>query len=363
MTRATLPLALFLTLLLAGMVCAEEPMKSKVYFTKDISPAGLQKVYEALGRKPHGKVAVKVSTGEAGNNHYLKAALIGEFVKSTGGDIVECNTAYGGSRASTAMHYQVAKDHGFTSFAKVVIMDEDGDMDIPVKNGKHLERDIVGKHFTDYDFHIVLSHFKGHAMGGFGGALKNMSIGYGSSRGKTLIHSAGESDSDWGNPKQDDFLESMAEAASAIVDKAGKDNFLYINVLNNLSVDCDCDGNPHAPTQADIGIMASLDPVALDRASLDMAFGAPDSKDLKQRVQSLNGEHTVSYAAQRGLGSLEYELVEIDGATPVLGQGGHMGPPIPMFFDIRGNRVNGTPQTPGVYIVRQGSQTKTIVVR
>ncbi len=285
--------------------------KSFVYMTSNISSKGLMSVYNALGIEATGKVAIKISTGEPGNTHYLSPVLIKELVSRVDGTIVEANTAYGGGRASTAMHYQVAKDHGFTAIAPVVILDEHGDVPLPVKNGKHLKEDLVGAHFGDYNFHMVLSHFKGHAMGGFGGALKNMSIGYASSRGKMLIHSAGTSTTKWG-ASQNDFLESMAEAAKAVVDTAGKNNFIYINVMNHLSVDCDCDGSPSAPQMADIGILASLDPVALDKACLDLVYAAPDGKALIERIESRNGSLTVSHAASIGLGSLEYELVNID---------------------------------------------------
>jgi len=287
---------------------------STVYMTTDISSKGLIAIYESLGRKPSTgqKVAVKISTGEGTNSNHLRPALIGDLVKTVSGDIVECNTAYGGNRASTAMHYQVAADHGYTAIAKVVIMDENGTVDIPVKNGKHLNIDRVGAHFPDYQFHVVLSHFKGHAMGGYGGALKNMSIGYGSTAGKCLIHTGGASStSPWGG-NQNTFLESMAEAAKAIVDYAGSNNFIYINVMNRLSVDCDCDANPAQPTMADIGILASLDPVALDKACLDLVNAATDGADLRGRIARQNGTLTDIYAAEIGLGSLEYKIVKIN---------------------------------------------------
>lgn len=287
---------------------------STVYMTTDISSKGLIAIYESLGRKPSAsqKVAVKISTGEGANSNHLRPALIGDFVKTVKGDIVECNTAYGGNRASTAMHYQVAADRGYTAIAKVVIMDENGTVDIPVKNGKHLNIDRVGAHFPDYQFHVVLSHFKGHAMAGYGGALKNMSIGYGSTAGKCLIHTGGASStSPWGG-NQNTFLESMAEAAKSIVDYAGSENFIYINVMNRLSVDCDCDANPAQPTMADVGILASLDPVALDKACLDMVTAAHDGADLRARVARQNGTLTDTYAAEIGLGSLEYKIVKID---------------------------------------------------
>lgn len=283
-----------------------------VYMTTSITQESLMAIYQALGRTPAAgqRVAVKISTGENGSN-YLRPALIGNFVQAVDGDIVECNTAYGGNRASTAMHYQLARDHGYNDIATVVIMDENSTMDIPVYNGTHLEVDRVGAHFADYQFHVVLSHFKGHSMAGYGGALKNMSIGYASSSGKSHIHSGGTSWSGFSG-SQNDFLESMAEAAKSIVDYAGSENFIYINVMNRLSVDCDCDGHPAEPTMADVGILASLDPVALDKACLDIVENAADGTDLRRRISSRNGTLTTTHAAAIGLGSLEYELVSID---------------------------------------------------
>lgn len=283
-----------------------------VYMTTDISSEGLMAIYETLGREASGNnVAVKISTGEPGGNHFLSPNLIKDLVQSVNGTIIECNTAYGGRRAGTAMHYQVAEDHGFTAIAPVVIMDEEDSMSLPVTNGTHLTEDLVGARFPEFDFHIVLSHFKGHAMGGFGGALKNLSIGYASSSGKNLIHTAGTSTTSFMGGDQDSFLESMAEAAKAVVDSAG-DKILYINVMNHLSVDCDCSSNPAAPTMADIAILASLDPVALDKACVDLVYAAPDGQDLIQRIESRNGTHTIDHAAKIGLGSLVYELVSID---------------------------------------------------
>jgi uncharacterized Fe-S center protein/quercetin dioxygenase-like cupin family protein len=298
------------------VIPTEKKGAAKVYFTKDISPAGLDAVYKALGRTPHGKVAVKLSSGEPGGHYFLNPALIKTLVQSWKPTIVECNTAYGGGRDHTRAHYKVAADHGFTAIAPVQIMDEAGEIGLPVKNDKgiatHLKEDLVGAHFKDYDFYAVLSHFKGHMMGGFGGALKNLSIGCASRTGKVMIHTANTRDSgDIAHDDQNGFLESMAEAAKAVVDAGGRDNFLYISVINNLSVDCDCDNNPDAPTMADIGIAASLDPVALDKACLDLVYAAPISAQLKQRIESRNGAHTVYHAAALGLGSLEYELITI----------------------------------------------------
>ena len=292
-----------------------------VFFTKDISPAGLMAIYEKLGREATGKVAVKLSTGEAGNTHYLSPALIGELVRKVNGTIVECNTAYGGSRASTALHRQVIEDHGFNAIAKVDIMDEEGDVELPVTGTgiKHLKFDAVGSHFPNYDFVLVLSHFKGHAMGGFGGAIKNISIGIASSRGKVIIHTAGtrESGSIWYDNQiaknQDEFLESMAEAAKAVSDSlGGGKRIMYISVMNHLSVDCDCDGNPAAPDMHDIGILGSLDPVALDQACVDLVYKAPDGASLIKRMESQHGIHTLEHAAEIGHGSRAYDFVSID---------------------------------------------------
>lgn len=305
---------LFTALLLVLVIAGSSFAASKVFFTKDISPAGIMAIYNALGREATGKVAVKLSTGEAGNTHYLSPALIGELVRKVNGTIVECNTAYGGSRASTAMHRQVAEDHGFTKIAKVDIMDEDGEISLPVVGGKHLKEDVVGSHFKDYDFVLVLTHFKGHAMGGFGGALKNISIGIASPRGKVIIHTAGTRDSGslWYS-KQDDFLESMAEAAKAVSDSLdGGKRIMYISVMNHLSIDCDCDGNPAKPDMHDIGILGSLDPVALDQACVDLVYKAPDGQSLIRRMESKHGIHTVEHAEAIGLGSRAYEFVNID---------------------------------------------------
>jgi len=290
----------------------ESPSSAPVVFmTTSITPEGLMAVYEALGLKASGNVAVKISTGEPGNPHYLAPTLIGNLVRRVNGTIVECNTAYGGRRASTAAHYQVARDHGFTAIAPVVIMDERSEMRIPVSGGKHLSEDIVGARFTDFNFHIVLSHFKGHGMGGFGGALKNMSIGYASSAGKMWIHSGGKSRTSMRGGVQNDFLESMAEAAKAVAD-ANSGKILYINVMNHLSVDCDCNGRPAAPTMADIGILASLDPVALDQACVDLVYAATDGRDLIERIESRNGLLTIDHAEQIGLGSKVYRLQKIE---------------------------------------------------
>lgn len=282
-----------------------------VYMTKDISPAGLMQVYKAMGWTPAGRVGVKLSTGEPPASHYLDPNLIKDLVHEVNGTIVECNTAYGGARASTEMHRQVAKDHGFTAIANVDIMDAEGSMALPVENGYHLKENYVGTHFANYDSYLVLSHFKGHAMAGFGGAIKNISIGFGSSEGKSWIHTAGNARTGIGGD-QDDFLESMADAAKSVSDYMGHgERMAYVSVMNNLSVDCDCDGHAAAPDMHDIGILASTDPVALDQACIDLVYSAPDSASLVQRIESRNGLHTLEAAEQIGLGSRTYQLVQL----------------------------------------------------
>ena len=287
----------------------------KVYMFTKISAENLVKIYEALGREATGKVAVKLSTGEPGGHNFLQPALIKDLVKKVNGTIVECNTAYGGGRADTENHLKAAKEHGFTAIAPVDIMDADGEVALPVKGGKHLKEDFVGSHYLNYDFTIILSHFKGHAMGGFGGAIKNMSIGIASSEGKAWIHSVGKTKGDpWGNlPPQDDFLESMAEAAKAVADHCG-DKILYISVANNLSVDCDCDASPEDPQMGDIGILASLDPIALDKACTDLVRASEDHGKIHliERIDSRHGMHTLEYGEKLGIGSQKYELVKLD---------------------------------------------------
>ena len=297
---------------------------SKVYMLKDITPQNMIRLYDALGRKAKGKVAVKLSTGEPGGHNFLQPTLIKDLVKKVNGTIVECNTAYGGGRADTDSHLKAAADHGFTAIAKVDIMDADGEVALPVQGGKHLKEDFVGSHYLDYDFTVVLSHFKGHAMGGFGGALKNISIGIASSAGKAWIHTAdeaipidtaGKTKTDlWNNlPEQDHFLESMAEAAKAVTTHCGE-NILYISVMNRLSVDCDCDSNPEEPKMADIGMLASLDPVALDKACVDLVYASPDPGrvHLIERMESRHGIHIVEHAEALGMGSQRYDLVSLD---------------------------------------------------
>lgn len=284
---------------------------SKVYFTDEISPDGIMKAYKALGVKPKGKVAVKLSTGESGDNYYLDPNLVADLIHSVNGTIVECNTAYGGSRAETAVHEQTIKEHGWDQVAKVDIMDRDGSLAIPVQGGTYLKQNLVGKNLKNYDFVVVLSHFKGHAMAGFGGALKNISIGIGSKEGKSLIHTGGRSHSGFGvGVPHKTFTSSMAEAAKSVYDyeNHGK-NMLFINVMNNLSVDCDCDSSPAKPTMKNIGILASTDPVALDQACLDLVYGAPDSKDLRQRIESREGVGILDHAQDLHFGNRYYNLI------------------------------------------------------
>ena len=289
---------------------AESSNIPTVYMTADISAESLVEIYEALEASPSGNIAVKLSTGEPGSN-YLRTDLIGELVQSfENPTIVECNTAYGGSRANTAMHYQVAEDHGYTAIADVDIMDENGSMTLSVEGGDNLTENYVGVNFANYDYYIILSHFKGHAMAGYGGAIKNISIGIASSEGKAHIHSGGTGGSMWGGD-QDAFLESMAEAGKSVVDYLDG-NILYINVMNRLSVDCDCDGNPSEPDMHDIGILASFDPVAVDQACVDLVYAAEDGGSLVNRIESRNGLHTLEQAEKIGLGSRNYNLVRID---------------------------------------------------
>lgn len=293
--------------------------QSEVYMTREISPEALVRIYKALGVTAHGRVAVKISSGEMGGNNYLKPTLIRNLVDSVNGTLVECCTAYGGSRQDKSKHWETIHAHGFDSIAAVDLMDEYGQMRIPVKDKKHLKYDIVGDHLANYDFMINLAHFKGHAMGGFGGVLKNQSIGVASTAGKAYIHTAGKTDNPatlWQNlPKQDDFLESMAAAAQAVANYFGKD-IIYINVMNNMSVDCDCDSHPADPKLKDMGILASTDPVALDQACLDLVFthkAAPGDyeKPLIERINRQHGTYITDYAEKIGLGSKKYKLIMI----------------------------------------------------
>ena len=294
--------------------------KVKVYYTKHINSENLIKIYEALGVELKGKIGVKVSTGEDGARGYLKADLIGPLVKKLNGTIIECNTAYDGKRNTAEEHIKVAEKHGFTTYADVDIMDADGEMKIPVKNGKHLKYDLVGTHLDRYDAMINLAHGKGHAMGGFGANLKNQSIGVASRNGKAYIHTAGiteNPDELWENlPQQKDFIEAMAEAAKAVSDyfEANNKKIIYITVMNFLSVDCDCDAHQTDPVMSDLGIVASLDPVANDQAFIDMIWASKDEGAhlLQERIDRQLGRHILPYAEEIGLGTTKYELINID---------------------------------------------------
>ncbi len=304
---------------MASILAITASAQSTVYYTSEISPESLVKIYKALGVEANGRVAVKISTGEAGNTHYLKPTLIRNLVEEVNGTIVECCTAYGGSRQDVSKHWQTIHEHGFDSIFAVDIMDEFGQMRIPVKDRSHIKYDIVGDHLAGYDWMINLAHFKGHAMGGYGGVLKNASIGVASTAGKAYIHSAGYTDdaSDaWNHIEdQDGFLESMAAAAQAVHNYMGG-RVIYINVMNNMSVDCDCDGSPEAPKLKDMGIMASLDPVALDWACVQMIFNhkakpGDDNAPLIERINSRHGTHTIDWAEHIGLGSKNYTIIKL----------------------------------------------------
>ena len=291
---------------------------AKVYYTKQITSEKLIEAYEKLGVELKGKIGVKVSTGEQGAKGYLKADLIGPFVKKLNGTIIECNTAYPGERNNAKDHMKVAEAHGFTSFADVDIMDAEGEFEIPVHKGKHLKVDIIGDHFKNYDSIVNLAHAKGHMMGGFGANLKNQSIGVASRHGKAYIHSCGKTKNArlcWmSKHEQIDFIESMAEAATAVADylKENDKPIVYITVMNAISTSCDCDANQDDPVMADLGIIASTDPVANDQAFIDMVWASkdPGAEKLKERIDSMQGREILPYAEELGLGSREYELVE-----------------------------------------------------
>ena len=343
---------------------------ANVYFTSEISPESLLRIYHALGVSATGRVAVKISTGESARTYYLRPEFIRGLVDEVDGTIVECNTAYTGNRSSTASHRRAIEERGFTAIAPVDIMDEEGSLDIPVADSTHISFDRVGSHIANYDFLINLAHFKGHAMGGFGGVLKNQSIGMASREGKTLIHTAGE----YSNPGQvfnnrqgqDAFLESMAAAAQA-VHNYFSGNVIYIDVMNNLSVDCDCDGSPSAPQMHDIGILASLDPIALDKACLDLVFNhestaGDDSAPLIQRINRQHGTHIVDYAEQIGLGTTSYNLIDIDSGETGISQPAAASQRYNVY-DTNGVKVLTNAKSldtlaPGVYIV---NGRKTII--
>ncbi len=305
--------AAILAALVFGVYKYKESKVPTVYFTRDISPAGLVRAYKASGWRPAaGPVGVKMSTGEPPASNYLRPELIKDLIKDVNGTIVECNTAYDGRRAQSDEHWQVIREHGFLDVAPVDIQDEEGSMAIPVPNPLRISENYVGTHFANYPSYIILSHFKGHAMAGYGGALKNISIGFASRMGKSWIHSGGTSkDNPWGG-QQDAFLDSMADASAAVIDYVGPDNMLYINVLNRISIDCDCNGNPAEPDIHDIGILVSTDPVAIDQAGIDMITAAPNNTALLNRIAERNGLRTIEAAEKHNLGSRKYKLVDLD---------------------------------------------------
>ena len=292
--------------------------KSKVYFTKEITPENVVKMYETLGVTLPGKVAVKLHSGEQGNQNYIRPEFVKAIVEEVNGTVVECNAAYEGARNSTEKHKKLIEDHGWTKYFDVDIMDAEGpDVVLEIPNGKILKENFVGKDIEKYDSMLVLSHFKGHPMGGYGGALKQLSIGCASSEGKSWIHSAGQSKDQtkiWNNlPEQNKFLESMADAASSVVKHFGK-NIVFINVMCNLSVDCDCCAVAEDPCMKDIGILASTDPIAIDQACIDLVYNSkdPGRDHFVERVERQNGVHTIEAAAELGFGTREYEMINVD---------------------------------------------------
>lgn len=286
--------------------------KAKVFFTKEITPETMIKMYKALGVELPGKVAVKVHSGEVGNQNFIRPSFMKPMVDHVKGTIVECNAAYEGKRNTTDAHWETMKLHGWTDIAPVDIMDEEGEMKLPVPEGKRIQVNYVGAHLANYDSMLVLSHFKGHPMGGFGGALKNISIGIASSHGKAYIHGSGKPEEIW-TGDHDSFLESMADADKSIVKHFG-DKIAFINVMRNMSVDCDCVAKAADPCMKDIGILASLDPVALDQACIDMVYQSndPGKAELIERIESRNGTLTIKAAEAVGVGTREYELVNVD---------------------------------------------------
>lgn len=369
MIKSTLTvLAMFLTLTAGMAQTTQEP--AKVYFTSEITPESLLSIFKALGVTPEGNVAVKISTGESAQSNHLRPELIGTLVKDVKGTIVECNTAYGGNRSNTANHRRAIEQRGYGEIATVDIMDEEGGMNLPMQDTKWFTENLVGGHLAHYDFMINLAHFKGHAMGGFGGVLKNQSIGIATPDGKTRIHTAGA----YSDPRyvfqqphgQDAFLESMAGAAQSVHNYfKGKKGIVYINVMNNLSVDCDCDGHPHAPEMKDIGILASLDPVALDKACLDLVYNhepttGDNNRPLVQRIDSRHGTHTVDYAERIGLGTKSYDLIDVTNSSRI-GDIAADGVKKYNVYDLNGVKVLSNAESlaclaPGVYIVNGQKQ-------
>lgn len=292
--------------------------RAKVYFTKEITPESVVKMYEKLGVDLPGKVAVKLHSGEQGNQNYIRPEFVKAIVEKVNGTVVECNTAYDGARNSTEKHKKLIEDHGWTKYFDVDLMDAEGpDLELKIPNGKVIKENFVGKDIQKYDSMLVLSHFKGHPMGGYGGALKQLSIGVASSEGKSWIHSAGFTKDQtilWDNlPEQDKFLESMADAASSVVNHF-KDKIAFISVMCNLSVDCDCCAVAEDPCMKDIGILASTDPIAIDQACIDLIYNSkdPGRDHFVERVERQHGIHTIEAAAELGFGTREYELINID---------------------------------------------------
>lgn len=285
--------------------------KAKVYFTKEITPQAVVRMYEAMGVKLPGRVAVKLHSGEVGNQNFLRPDFLAPMVAHVEGTIVECNTAYEGKRDTTEAHWETMKLHGWTDIAKVDILDEEGEIELAIPEGQKIRKNYVGKHIENYDALLVLSHFKGHPMGGFGGALKNISIGLASSHGKAYIHGVGDVNAFW-TSDHDSFLESMADASKSVMDYFGG-KIAFVNIMKNMSVDCDCCAVAEDPAMGDVGILASLDPVALDQACLDLVYASkdPGRDHLLERIESRNGVHTVEAAAKIGVGSREYRLVEL----------------------------------------------------
>lgn len=286
--------------------------QAKVYFTKHITPQKMIEMYKVLGKELPGKVAVKVHSGEVGNQNFIRPEFMKDVIDAVQGTIVECNTAYEGERDTAEKHWKTMDKHGWTNVAKVDILDEAGDLELPVQGGKRIQKNFVGTNLSKYDSMLVLSHFKGHPMGGYGGALKNISIGLGSSHGKAYIHGVGDVSKIW-TADHDSFLEAMADAAKSVMDYE-KGNMAFVNVMCNMSVDCDCCAVAADPKMADIGILSSLDPVALDQACIDLVFHSedPGKADLIERIESRNGVHTIEAAAALGIGSRTYELIDLD---------------------------------------------------
>ncbi|MEZ3461106.1 MAG: DUF362 domain-containing protein [Lachnospiraceae bacterium] len=285
-------------------------MKSKVYFSRTITPEKVLELYKLTGKTLSGKIAVKIHSGEVGNQNFLKPDFWKPVIDHVGGTVVECNTAYDGSRNTTERHMKTIREHGWSKYFHVDLLDAEGpDLELAIPNGKKIKKNFVGRSIASYDSMLVLSHFKGHPMGGYGGAIKQLSIGIASSMGKAYIHGVGDTSNFWGSD-HDSFLESMADAASSVIDYF-KENIIYINVMKNMSVDCDCCAVAEDPCMADIGILASLDPVAIDQACLDLVYASddPGRDHLLERIESLNGVHTIEAAADLGLGSREYELI------------------------------------------------------